>query len=205
MCWEKEWMSRQSPVLQELTDQLQRLLTPHPTLGEWSFSCCRVIPLSIPWNEDERNPIKYPRWRGNGARGWEGRRVSFMMSNSKWVLLCYLSIRSMDLACGPRYTLSPPSSTKVLGSHWPQLGHLSFVTSAACLEQTAGLSWEVPVPLLLTPICPNLQWVHSETCAFLTSFISPSAEGNWWKSLKWNEASQTEWPSPRHLQTEADF
>lgn len=61
-----------------------------------------------------------------------------------------------------------------------------------------------------TPICSGyilkpLLPLHPSCHLAQSCVLDTSSKDNWWVSLKWNKASQIEWPSPRLFQTEVDF
>lgn len=162
-----EWQSWQS-VLQELTRQQERPLAPPPTLGE--FFMLPRVPF-YPVNGMGIDLVQVPKCPGYGAGEWGGKEQSGLtMHCSQWSsVICQSGPWTYLWTQTPLSLSYCPGGVGAAAGH--MLVHLGFGLGRlfkASIRTFLGGS----CALLLTPVCPGLQWVHSETCASLLSFTS---------------------------------
>lgn len=131
---------------------------------------------------------KYLRWLGYSAGEWGRKEKSGLHGELfEMVLLCHLSIRSLDLAYGPRLILPPTNCQEAVGAAaGHMLRHLSFGFSRSFKAINQGSPGRFLYPLL-APVCPNLQWVHSETLLRLYSSITEHRPVYWGSAQRTND------------------
>ena len=122
---------------------------------------------------------KYPRWLGYSAGEW-GRKEKSGPSMSFVNQVPGLSIWTQTHS-------SPTNCQGAVGAAaGHMLGHLSFGFSRSFKAINQGSPGRF-LYALLAPVCPNLQWVHSETLLHLYSSITERRPVCWGSAQRTND------------------
>ena len=151
-----EWQSWQS-VLQELTHQQERPLAPPPTLGEiFMLPHVPLYPVNGMGIDGISTQVSWLWGRGVERKGTEWPHDALLT-----MVICHLSIRSLNLAYGPKLLSPSPTAQEVLGQPLATCWGILTLALAVCLKRPSRLSWEAPVPyclLLCAQVCSGCTW-----------------------------------------------
>ena len=103
--------------------------------------------LSSQWDGDRLGTSTQVSWlwgRRVGRKGAEWPHDALLT-----MVICHLSIRSLDLADGPKLLSPSPTAQEVLGQPLATCWGILALALAICLKRPSGLSWEAPGPYCL--------------------------------------------------------